>query len=189
MRTLSGKIASIFTSNSGAGPLLSDGDPLFYASRGNLGSSALSTSTWEAASSAIYNKSMLVGSGSAPKLALDAKYLLVPRSLRLTGMQILYPNMEHSANIFSENMQRGEYGDVITVPEFSDSNDWAAAADPRLAPGIVVGERFGLTPEIIIAGDENSPAMFMNDELRLKVRHFVSIFVADHRPFYKNNVA
>ena len=189
LRTLSAQIAGVFTANSGAGPLLSDGSPLFHASRANLGSSALSTSTWEAASSAIYNKSMLVGSGSAPKLALDAKYLLVPRSLRLTGMQILYPNMEHSANIFSENMQRGEYGDVITVPEFSDSNDWAAVADPRLAPGIVVGERFGLTPEIIIAGDENSPAMFMNDELRLKVRHFVSIFVADHRPFYKNIVA
>ncbi len=189
LRTLSAQIAAVFTANSGTGPLLSDSTALFHSSRGNLGSTALSANAWEAASAAIYNKNLLVGSGTAPKLALDARYLLVPRSLRLTGMQILYPNMEHTANIFSENMQRGEYGDVITVPEFSDSNDWAAAADPRLAPGIIVGERFGLAPEIFIAGDETNPAMFMNDELRLKVRHYVSIFVADHRPLYKANVA
>ncbi len=189
LRTLSASVAAIFTSNSGAGPLLADGTALFHSTRANLGSSALSASAWEAASAAIYNKGLLVGSGAAPKLALDARYLLVPRGLRLTGMQLLYPNMEHSANIFSENMQRGEYGDVITVPEFSDANDWAAVADPRLAPGIIIGERFGLAPEIFIAGDEHSPAMFLNDELRLKVRHFVSVFVADHRPLYKSNVA
>ena len=86
-------------------------------------------------------------------------------------------------------MQRGEMGDVITVPELSDGNNWAAAADPRLAPAIIVGERFGLQPEVFIAGDETSPAMFNNDEVRLKVRHFLSVFVADYRPLYKANVA
>lgn len=104
-------------------------------------------------------------------------------------MQLLYPSFSHEANIFSENMQQGQMGDVITVPEFSDANDWAAVADPRLAPGIILGERFGVMPEIIIADGETNGALFTNDEIRMKVRHWVSVFVADYRPLYKANVA
>ena len=56
-------------------------------------------------------------------------------------------------------------------------------------PGIVVCERFGVVPEIFIAGDELSPAVFMNDEHRIKVRHFVAVLVQDFRPLHKSNVA
>ncbi len=74
------------------------------------GRRALSGTAWEAAGAAIYNQPMLVASGeSGPRLALDPKYLLVPRALRLTGMRILYPSFERESNIFSENLQRGEY--------------------------------------------------------------------------------
>ena len=124
-----------------------------------------------------------------PNWRWTPRYLLVPRDLRLTGMQILYPSFAHESNIFSENMQKGQMGDVITVPEFSDANDWAAVADPRLAPGIILGERFGVLPEIIIADGETNGALFTNDEIRMKVRHWVSVFVADYRPLYKANVA
>ncbi len=78
---------------------------------------------------------------------------------------------------------------MITVPDWQDASDWAAACDPRLAPAIIIGERFGMLPEIFIAGDPLSPAMFTNDEVRLKVRHFLSVFVADYRPLFKANVA
>jgi hypothetical protein len=54
--------------------------------------------------------------GTAPKQALDAKYLIVPRDLRLTAMNLLYPSFAHESNIFSENMQKGQMGDVITTP-------------------------------------------------------------------------
>jgi len=52
-----------------------------------------------------------------------------------------------------------------------------------------VGERFGLMPEIFIAGENLSPAVFTHDEHRLKVRHFISVWVNDYRPLHKNNVA
>ena len=52
-----------------------------------------------------------------------------------------------------------------------------------------VGERFGLMPEIFIASDQQSPAVFMNDEHRIKVRHFLAVWVNDYRPLYKANVA
>jgi hypothetical protein len=191
LRRISALVAAVFTSTGGVGPVMTDGHSVFdAANHANLGAEALSAASWEAASRAIYNQPMLVADGgSAPRLALDARYLLVPRDLRLTAMQILYPNWERQAQIFSENMQRGEMGDVITVPEFTSAADWAAAADPRLAPAIILGERFGLMPEIFIADNERGGALFTNDELRMKVRHWVSVFVADHRPLYKANVA
>ena len=71
----------------------------------------------------------------------------------------------------------------------SDPNDWAAAADPRLAPGIIIAERFGVMPEIIIADQKHNGALFTNDEIRMKARHWLAVFAADYRPLYKANVA
>ena len=148
----------------------------------------------EAACTAIYNQPLLVKNadgyyGSGPKMAINPRYLLVPRSLQLAAMKILYPTLENNLNIVSENMQRGQPGDVVTVPEWSDANDWAAACDPRIAPAIYVGERFGLMPEVFIAGNELNGAVFTNDEHRLKVRHFLAVWVNDFRPLFKGNVA
>jgi hypothetical protein len=191
LRRISALVGGIFTANSGVGPAMADTYKVFDATHHtNLGTTALSSTAWEAAGKAIYNQPLVTASGNtSAKQAIDAKYLLVPRDLRLTAMQILYPSFAHEANIFSDNLQKGQMGDVITVPEFSDANDWAAVADPRLAPGIILGERFGLLPEIIIADGETNGALFSNDEIRMKVRHWVSVFVADYRPLYKANVA
>ncbi len=191
LRRISALVGGIFTDNSGIGPVMADTYNVFEAAHhANLGTGALSSTTWEAAGKAIYNQPMAVGSGgTAPKLALDARYLVVPRDLRLTAMNLLYPSFAHETSIFSENMQKGQMGDVITCPEFSDADNWAAVADPRLAPGIILGERFGVLPEIVIADGETNGALFTNDEIRMKVRHWVSVFVADHRPLYKANVA
>ena len=191
LRRISALVGGIFTANSGVGPAMTDSYNVFEAAHhANLGTTALSSAAWEAAGQAIYNQPLVTANGNtAAKQAIDAKYLLVPRGLRLTGMQLLYPSFSHESSIFSENMQQGQMGDVITVPEFSDANDWAAVADPRLAPGIILGERFGVLPEIIIADGDTNGALFSNDEIRMKVRHWVSVFVADHRPLYKANVA
>jgi hypothetical protein len=190
LRRISALVGAVFTSAAGVGPNLADGVALFAAGHGaNLGVAALASASWEAASSCIYNQPLLVGAaGTAPKQALDAKYLVVPRALRLAGMQLLYPDMEHTVNIFSQNMQKGQMGDLIVCPEMSDANDWAAVADPALAPAIIVAERFGLLPEIIVADAAQNGALFTNDEIRLKARHFLSVFVADYRPLYKANV-
>ena len=189
LRRLSAMVGSVFTESAGTGPLMSDGKPVFDAAHANLGTSALSAESWEAAGSAIYNQPLLVNSGSvAPIQALDARYLIVPRALRLTAQRILYPTMAWEQDITSENLQRGLPGDVITCPEMSDPNDWAAVADPLVAPAVIIGERFGLMPEIYIADNQLNGALFTNDEVRIKARHFLSVFVADYRPLYKSNV-
>jgi hypothetical protein len=200
LRKVSSLVAAIFTSNSAVGPTMADTGALFNATavttkggHANLLTTALAAAQWEVVATAVYNQPMLVKQdtgdyGTGPKMAINPKYLLVPRALQLTGMKILYPNMENASNITSENQQRGAPGDVITVPEWTDTTDWAAVCDPRIAPAIYIGERFGIRPEIFIAGDEMSPAVFSNDEHRLKVRHFLAVWVNDFRPLHKSNV-
>lgn len=201
LRKISSLVAAIFTANAGVGPTLADSGALFNANavtsaggHANLRTAALSASEWDTVQAAVYQQPMLIKNeagvyGSGPALAINPRFVLVPRTLQLTGMKILYPSLENAANIYSENMQRGQPGDVITVPEWSDPSDWASVCDPVLAPAIFVGERFGLLPEIFIAGDDLSPAVFTNDEHRLKVRHFLAVWVNDFRPLHKNNVA
>ena len=189
LRTISALVASIFIKANGVGPNMADNKPVFHVDHHNLGSSALSPAAWEEASTAIWTQDMLTaGNGAAPKLAVDARYLIVPRPLRLTAQHILYPSLAYEANITSENLQRGQFGDVITCPEFTDANNWAAVADPALAPAIIVGERFGLMPEIYVAQEQTSGAVFTNDQINIKARHFLNVMVADHRPLYKANV-
>ncbi len=191
----------MFTANSGIGPNLADGGALFNATavttaggHKNLLTGALTAAEWDAVCTAVYNQPMLVKNasgayGNGPRMAVNPKYLLVPRALQLAAMKILYPSLENAANIYSENMQRGQPGDVVTVPEWTDATNWAAACDPRIAPAIFIGERFGIMPEIFLAGDELSPAVFTHDEHRLKVRHFLAVWVNDFRPLHKSNVA
>jgi hypothetical protein len=191
LRRISSLVSAVFTANAGVGPVMADALNVFeLGTHANLLTVALASAALETASAAIYNQSMVVGAGgTAPKLGIDGKYLLVPRALRLTGMRLLYPSFEREATIFSENMQKGEFGDVITVPEWTDATDWALVADPRLAPAIILAERFGVMPELFIADNQLQGAFFTNDELRIKVRHVCHVMVADYRPLHKSNVA
>jgi hypothetical protein len=200
LRNISAQVAGIFTAGGGVGPQMADEGDLFNADpvalpggHANLGTAALDGTAWEAACQAVYDQPMLVKNaaglyGSGPKMAINPRYLLAPRALQLAAMQILYPTLERATGIVSQNLQQGQPGDVITVPEWTDAANWAAACDPAIAPAVFVGERFGLMPEIFIAGDNLSPAVFSNDEHRLKVRHFLAVWVNDFRPLYKSNV-
>ena len=201
LRKISALVAALFTQNSGTGPTLADTGTLFNntavttaGGHKNLLTGALSAAEWETVSTALYNQPMLIKNaagvyGTGPRMAVNPRFCLVPRALQLTAKKILYPSFENASNITSENQQMGQPGDVITVPEWTDVNDWAAVCDPRIVPAIFLGERFGLMPEVFIAGDELSPAVFTNDEHRLKVRHFLAMWVNDFRPLHKSNVA
>lgn len=201
LRSISALVSAIFTANSGIGPTMADTGALFNATavttaggHANLLTTALSAAQWDVVCAAVYNQPQLIKNetgyiGVGPKMAINPRFLLVPRVLQLTGMKILYPSLENSANIYSENQQRGQPGDVITVPEFTDATDFAAVCDPVIAPSIILGERFGVKPEIYTAGRETDPAVFMNDEHRIKIRMFNALLVQDFRAVHKSNVA
>ena len=204
IRNISEQIAAIFTSNSAVGPTMADGGALFNntavtsaAGHANLLTTALGTTyvAWEAVAAAMFNQPMLVKQaagyyGTGKKLAVEPTICLVPRALKGQAEALFMPRWASEVNAIA-TLGGPTYGGqvkVFTVPEWTDATDWAAVADPAVAPSIILGERFGLVPEIYIAGRETDPAVFMNDEHRLKVRQFLAICVGDFRPLHKENV-
>lgn len=199
MRGISAQVAAIFTSNSAVGPTMADTGALFNntavttkGGHANLLTTALSATQWDVVAAAVYNQPMLnkqdtgyYGLGS--KMAVEPTYCLVPRALRKTAMDTFLNTWDVSANVHSENLLKGLVTPLV-VPDWTDANDWAAVCDPTVVPSIIIGERFGLMPQIFLAGNETDPAVFMNDETRIKVRHFMAVLVADFRPLHKENV-
>jgi hypothetical protein len=200
LRKISKLVSEIFTSNYGVGPTMADTGALFNADavtgaggHANLRTEGLSADEWDAVCEAVYNQPMLVKNaatyyGTGPKMAVNPKYLLVSRSQQKTAFQILQGNFVREQDYVYDNVLKGTAVPLL-VPDWTDQVSWAAACDPVIAPAIYVGERFGILPEIYVAGDELSPAVFMNDEHRLKVRHYLAVWVNDFRPLHKNNIA
>lgn len=200
MRKISRLVAEIFTVNSGTGPFLADGSSLFNTTvvtnpggHANLDTLALNHTNWDVVSGKVYQQPMLIKDaisyfGTGPRMAVNPKFILVGRSQQKAAMEICTGSLVREADYAYDNVLKGSAVPLV-VPEWTDANDWAAACDPRVVPAIFVGERFGLAPEIFIAGDELSPAVFSNDEHRLKVRHYLAVWVNDFRPLFKCNVA
>jgi hypothetical protein len=208
LRNISSLVAAIFTTAAGAGPTMADTGALFNATavstkggHKNLLTTALGNdfTAWDAVSMAVYNQPMLIAAedgywGTGKKCAVEPKYCLVPRKLKAAAEALFIPRWAFANNVGSSLQPSGVqtypgYVEPITVPEWTDDTDWAAVVDPTIMPGIMIGERFGLLPQIFVAGSEIDPAMFANDESRIKVRHFIAVGVADFRPLHKSNVA
>lgn len=200
LRKISKLVAAIFTANSGIGPTMADTGALFNATavttaggHANLLTTALSANQWDVVSQAIFNQPMLIkneaGSyGIGPALAINPKFMLIPRALGKTAWEICAGSYVREENYMYDNVLKGTAVPIV-VPEWTDANNWAAACEPAIAPAIYIGERFGIMPEIFVANDNTSPAVFMNDEHRMKVRHFLAVWVNDFRPLHKSNVA
>jgi hypothetical protein len=78
---------------------------------------------------------------------------------------------------------------VIVVDLWTDANDWALVADPRLYPSIGLGFRYGRTPEIFSVASPTAGLMFTNDTMPIKARFFYAVGPIDYRGLYKENVA
>jgi hypothetical protein len=199
LRKISALVAALFTTASALGPTMADTGTLFNATavtakggHANLLTTALTAAQWDTVAAAMYNQPLLIKQdtgyyGTGPKMAVNPRFCLVPRALQYTARQIFLNDWDVTDNKHAANLWKG-MGVPVTVPEWTDATDWAAVADPTIAPAIFVGERFGLIPEIFIAGDSLSPAVFTNDEHRIKVRTFCAVWVNDFRPLHKENV-
>jgi len=208
IRNVSEQVAAVFTANAGIGPTMADGGALFNATavttgggHANLLTTALGAdyTAWEAVATAVYNQPMHVANtydsvtyyGTGKKQGVDPKYCLVPRALRGAAQALFMPRWASVVEAVATAGGPSWAGVVepIAVPEWTDATNWAAVVDPKIIPGIMLGEIFGVKPQIFIAGSERDPAMFMNDESRIKVRQFLTVGVANWRALHKSNVA
>lgn len=204
IRNISEQVAAIFTQASGAGPTLADTGALFNSTavttaggHANLLTTALGTdyTAWKAVAKAMYNQPLLVKNasgyyGTGKKQALNPRFCLVPIDLRDQAEALFIPRWEAQAqNVAAVSATWGGRVEPLVVPEWTDATDWAAVIDPKYVPGVMIGEIFGIMPQIFSASSEMDPAMFSNDESRIKVRQFLNVGVADFRPLHKSNVA
>jgi hypothetical protein len=201
--TLGKSISAIFTDNSGVGPTMSDSLALFHTSHSNLGTTALSISEWAAVRTAMRKQTELNSSERLGGLIVP-KYLLVPPDLEITALKVMASEFDYSyavsnapaapANVLTEgntfnerlNLARDR---VVVVDLWTDTNNWAAVADPRLYPSIGLGFRYGRTPEVFSVASPTAGLMFTNDTLPVKVRFFFAVGPTDYRGLYKENVA
>lgn len=184
-RTLAGAVSAIFTASSGVGPTLADSKALFHADHGNLRTTALSADEWDAVIQAMYKQAEL---NSSKRLGIRPRYCLVPIELEKTALTIFTSDREPGTSDNDANVRRMS-DSVITVPDWTDNNNWAAVASPLDLEGICIGYRFGREPEVFVADDELTGSMFTNDELRIKVRFIYAVGISDYRALHKSNVA
>lgn len=195
--TLAKAVSAIFTTASDLGPDMSDAVALFNAGHNNLGSTALSFAGWEATRTAMRKQTEL-HSGERLGALTAPKYLMVPPDLETAAIQVLGSSLEpgvanNDINPYAEGAAREALIEnarrrVIVVDLWTDTNNWAAIADPNLYPSIGIGYRFGRTPEIFSVASPTAGLMFSNDTLPVKVRFFFAVGPVDWRGMYKHNV-
>jgi hypothetical protein len=200
--TLSKSVSSIFTTASGTGPSIYYDDSntrvLFHSSNSNLGSTALSRAAWEATEIAMM-KQTETNSGERLGALTAPRYCLVPIDLKATALGVFASEgkpgtADNDENVFAEGdshsaRMRAAEERVITVPLWTDTNNWAAVADPRLWATIGLAFRYGRTPEIFSVASPTAGLMFSNDVMPVKVRFFYATGPMDWRGLYKHNVS
>ena len=188
--TLSGVVSALFTDNSGIGPsITTEGSTAnaFSSTFGNLITQPLDYDNWGVAIQTMYELAQLNVSGRAQ--GIRPMFLLVPIELEAVAIGAASsdrrPGTDYNDRVPAKRMLPEE--NVITVPQWTDADNWAAVADPRLCPFAGVGFRYGRLPELFTAADPNTHTMFTNDVLPIKVRWIFAVSVIDPRGAIKSN--
>jgi hypothetical protein len=203
IRTRSANLANIFSQASGVGPTLdSDSVVLFHtATHGNLATTALSMSAWKAVRLECYKQTEL---GSSKRLGCWPRFLLVPGDLYDDALVMFgygagaggYPgSANNDTNPYAIDRPGDPRPRIIAVPDWTDTNDWAALVDPNEYPVLMMsytqnpGGRTHPMPEVFSVTSPLAGLVFTNDTLPVKVRDWYAFGVAGYRGVHKRNVA
>lgn len=177
-RTLSKFVFDFIRTN----PLVYDGVALFHNDHGNLGSAALDGTSLAAGRMAMLKQSE---PGSDEPLFIGPKSLLVPAELEEAAANLFRRSTNNDATFIQSLVLN-----IIPVWYWTDTNDWALAADPMDIPMIEIGFLDGQEePEIFVQDSPTVGSMFTHDKLTWKIRHIYGGAVADFRGLYKGVVA
>lgn len=175
---------------------------LFHATHGNVDNGAFSAAEWAEARSRIYKQ---VVPGTGKPFGVWPRYILVPVDLYDAALELFgygdgdvgRPNTSGQAqvvNIYAESRPVDPRPIPISVPDWTDTDDWAYIVDPLLQPVINMafannpgGNSFP-PPELFEVRGETNDLMFTNDTLPVKVRDWWSFGIATYVGIGKNNV-
>jgi len=179
--TLSKLVSGVFTTNTATGPVLSDTGALFNATavttaggHVNLLTTALSFTQYGVVRTAMMKQtdqdSADFSAQQGERLLITPRYLVVPVDLETTAIQIRNSEFIPASQNNDINPHYQKF-DIVVDPHATDTNNWAAVADPREFPAIyLIFLRGRRVPELFTADNETGGSMFTNDTLRYKIR-------------------
>lgn len=177
-RTLSKFVTDFIRLN----PAMADTLTVFHATHGNLGSAALSATSYAAGRLAIYKQSEF---GATDQLGINSKYLWIPADLEETATNLFVRNTNLDPT-FVQSLSPT----IVPVPFWTDANDWALTCDPKDIPFVEVGFLDGEEePALFVQDSPTVGSFFSNDQLTYKIRHIYGGNVVDYRGAYKAVVA
>ena len=180
-RTIEADVYSLFAENSGNGPTMGDGNPLFHSSHSNIASSggAPTMALFEAARVQMAEQQDV---GGNDYLDLRPNVWLGPLSLGGTARKVNGAEYDDEATKRQSkpNIVRGLFSDIVDTPRLSGT-PWYALADPMDAPVFEVG---------FLNGNQEPYAEmqegFRVDGVAYKVRHDYGVAAVDWRGIVKN---
>ncbi len=167
-------VYALLAENSGLGPDLTDGNPLFDAAHSNVGAGAALSAA------AIDADRVIMAQQQDPDgnefLDLRPSTLLVPIGLGSTARQINDAQYDpDSVGDLKPNTVRGLFENVVDTPRLSGTRRYLFA-DPAVAPTIEVVFLDGMsTPDL------ETEEGFDYDGVRWRVRHDYGVGATDHR--------
>lgn len=180
-RTIEKDVYALFALNSGNGPTMSDGNPLFHASHGNIAGTgaAPSVAAFDAARQALASQK---DPGGNDYLDITAALWLGP--LALGGQARVVNDAQYDVDVSNKfqvpNKVRGMVRDVIDTPRLA-GNAWYLLADPAIEPVFEVAFLDGVqTPTL------EQEVNFRTDGLSWKVVHKYGVAAVGYRGIHKN---
>lgn len=162
-------------------PTVYDGVALFHASHNNLGTTALDATAFAAARLAMVSQTR---AGSGKRINTGPAFVLVPFDLQETAFN-LFVRGTNNDKTYIQSLNPV----VIPINYWTDTNDWAAVANPINCPTIEIGFLDGQeNPDIFVQDMPNVGSMFSNDKLTYKIRHIYGGAVQDYRGLRKHVV-
>ena len=180
-RTIEADVFALFALNSGMGPTMEDGNPLFHASHNNIaGSGAVpSMTSFEAARVQMAEQKDPSGNDY---LDIRPAIWLGPLALGGTARQVNAAEYddESNKNQRKPNISRGLVSDIVDTPRLT-GNPWYMLADPADAP----------TFEVAFLNGQQEPFADMIEGFRVdgvswKIRHDYGVAAVDYRGAIRN---
>ena len=176
--TINENIAALFTVGSGSGPALdADDKTVFHADHSNTRTTALSSASIKAASIAMQKQTNSAGK----RIGTMPAFLLVPPDLSFDAQVILQSPLLAGSQNNDINVLKGTLR-PITVPNWTDPNNWYMLASPGMIESIEVGFLNGRKePEMFIQDQQVNGQVFTNDAITWKIRWFYGFAWLDFR--------
>lgn len=185
--TINEFVSALFTANSGAGSQMADTYDVFNAAQhqSNSGTTALSSSALRVAMIVLAKMT----NAASKRIGVVGKYLLVPPDLLYTAQVIAGTSQEPGTANNDINPLAGKVVPV-SVPQWTDANNWYLMADPAQLESIELGFLNGREePELLIQDSPTAGSVFTNDAITYKVRWIFGGGWLDYRGAYASLVA